>query len=55
MLEEFIKMKKYEQIKCYLLPTEVCEYKPKQESILKYYCLGEHFEICTGSNADMSK
>lgn len=28
-----MKMKKYEQIKGYLPPTEICDYQPKQESI----------------------
>ena len=62
-------MKKYEQIKCYLPPTEICEYQPNQEDLkywniiclkyyfqtLKYYCLGYHSEIFTRSNADISK
>lgn len=48
-------MKKYEQIKCYLPPTEICEYQPKQESTLKYYCLSYHSEIFIRSNADISE
>lgn len=47
-------MKKYEQIKRYLPPTEICDHQPKQESTLKY-CLGYSSEIFTRSDADISK